>query len=127
MDVEAKRLRFPAHDEPGPTCEPGKSMDFQSQTSATALLSPPPLGEPPPPVWMQRFFLVSTVIFCLWVGLVMCVLPWLPAWTENGLVNDFPSLRWFLGTGFIRGLASGLGLLDLWIGISEAVHYRDRR
>lgn len=127
MDVEAKRLRFPAHDEPDPASQQNKSMDFQGQTSATALLTPPPVGEPPPPVWMQRFFLVSTVIFCLWVGLVLCVLPWLPAWTENGLVNDFPSLRWFLGTGFVRGLASGLGLLDLWIGISEAVHYRDRR
>ncbi|PYY18768.1 MAG: hypothetical protein DMG60_07085 [Acidobacteria bacterium] len=101
-------------------------MDSQV-TTRTALLTPPPSGEPLPPVWMQRFFLVSTVIFCLWVGLVLCVLPWLPAWTENGLVNDFPGLRWFLGTGFIRGLASGLGLLDLWIGISEAVHYRDRR
>ena len=127
MDVEAKSLRFPAHDEPDPESEQGKSMDFPGQTSATALLTPPPVGEPPPPVWMQRFFLVSTVIFCLWVGLVLCVLPWLPAWTENGLVNDFPSLRWFLGTGFVRGLATGLGLLDLWIGISEAVHYRDRR
>lgn len=102
-------------------------MNFDTKASATALLAPPKAGEPPPPVWMQRFFLVSTVIFCLWVGLVLCVLPWLPAWTENGLVNDFPGLRWFLGTGFIRGLASGLGLLDLWIGVSEAVHYRDRR
>ena len=73
-------------------------MDSQV-TTRTALLTPPPSGEPLPPVWMQRFFLVSTVIFCLWVGLVLCVLPWLPAWTENGLVNDFPGLRWFLGTG----------------------------
>jgi hypothetical protein len=123
MDVEAKSLRFPAHDAPDSASEQDRSVEMPS---ATALLTPPVSDEPPPPVWMQRFFLVSTVVFCLWVGLVLCVLPWLPAWTENGLVNDFPSLRWFLGTGFVRGLASGLGLLDLWIGISEAVHYRDR-
>lgn len=127
MDVQAKSLRFPAHDEPDPAAVQDRPVNFDTKASATALLAPPKAGEPPPPVWMQRFFLVSTVIFCLWVGLVLCVLPWLPAWTENGLVNDFPGLRWFLGTGFIRGLASGLGLLDLWIGVSEAVHYRDRR
>ncbi|PYX95494.1 MAG: hypothetical protein DMG64_20530 [Acidobacteria bacterium] len=126
MDREAKTLRFPAHDEPDSASEQDRSVASRVDTT-TALLTPPPSSEPPPPVWMQRFFLVSTVIFCLWVGLVLCVLPWLPAWTENALVNDFPGLRSFLGTGFIRGLASGLGLLDLWIGISEAVHYRDRR
>jgi hypothetical protein len=27
----------------------------------------------------------------------------------------------------MRGLVSGLGLLDIWIGVSEAVHYRDHR
>jgi hypothetical protein len=27
----------------------------------------------------------------------------------------------------VRGLISGLGLLDIWIGVSEAVHYRDHR
>jgi hypothetical protein len=29
--------------------------------------------------------------------------------------------------GFVRGAISGLGVLDLWLGISEAIHYRDRR
>ncbi len=29
--------------------------------------------------------------------------------------------------GPVRGIISGLGLLDIWIGISEAIHYRDQR
>jgi hypothetical protein len=123
MDRDAKVLKFPAHESP----EPADRIESGVHRSATALSPHPTAMEPPPPVWMQRFFLITTVIFCLWVGMILAVLPWLPAWTENALVSDFPALRWFLGTGFIRGLATGLGLLDLWIGISEAVHYRDRR
>lgn len=82
---------------------------------------------PPPPVWMQRLFLVTIVIICLWVGLVLAVLPWTAVWTDNSLVMSSPRLREVLGTGFVRGLVTGLGLIDLWIGVSEAVRYRDRR
>lgn len=127
MDSEVKILKFPSSAEPNSASEQGKSMEAQLQTPSASVLTPTPAAEPPPPIWVQRFVLVSTVIFCLWIGLVLAVLPWLPAWTENALVNDFPNLRWLLGTGFIRGLATGLGLLDLWIGISEAVQYRERR
>jgi hypothetical protein len=28
--------------------------------------------------------------------------------------------------GFVRGAVSGLGLLDIWLGVLEAVRYRDR-
>jgi hypothetical protein len=126
MDRQAKILFSP--DAGGQNSPAGKNqeVDSNSHPSTTALMSPPETSDAPPPVWIQRFFLVSTVVFCLWIGLVLAVLPWLPAWTENSVVSDFPKLRWLLGTGFIRGLTSGLGLLDLWIGVSEAVHYRDR-
>lgn len=131
MDPEAKILKYPPDRTVGPNAESEqeKPMEAQAKTSGTAVLAAPPepQREQPPPVWMQRFFLVTTVVFCLWVGFVLAVLPWQPAWTENALVNNSPSLRWFLGTGFVRGLATGLGMLDLWIGISEAIHYRDRR
>ena len=124
MDHEAKLLKFPTQgtESQHPAAEQKHGLE-QVQLAPAAASS----RTHPPPIWMQRFFLVSTVIFCLWIGLVLCVLPWLPAWTENALVRDYPGLRWVLGTGFVRGLATGLGLLDLWIGISEAVHYRDRR
>jgi hypothetical protein len=28
-------------------------------------------------------------------------------------------------SGAIRGLVSGLGILNLWIAISEAIHYKE--
>ena|SRR5436305_5305926 len=126
MDHEAKLLKFPPQGTESQHPAPEQKHGIEPPVEL-APAAPAPSHTHPQPIWLQRFFLVSTVIFCLWIGLVLCVLPWLPAWTENALVRDYPRLRWVLGTGFVRGLATGLGLLDLWIGISEAVHYRDRR
>jgi hypothetical protein len=36
-----------------------------------------------------------------------------------------PDLRQFILSGFVRGLASGVGLLDLWLGFWEAIHYHE--
>jgi hypothetical protein len=36
-----------------------------------------------------------------------------------------PNLRDFVSSGFVRGLASGLGILDLWLGFWEAIHYHE--
>jgi hypothetical protein len=123
MDPDIKLLKFPAAGTED--ANPASRQETRNKTTSSAAISAS--TEPPPPVWMQRFFLISIVIFCLWVGLVLAVLPWTPVWTENNIVIGFPRLRSLLSTGFIRGLATGLGLLDLWIGLSEAVQYRDRR
>ncbi len=83
---------------------------------------------PPAPVWLQRVSLGVLVIFCLYLGLLISVLPWWKEmWDRNPLLLAHPALRAVLIMGPVRGLISGLGLLDLWIGISELIHYRDYR
>lgn len=86
-------------------------------------------GAPPAPVWLQRVSLVVLVIFCLYLGLLLTVLPWLlkDVWDRNPFFLQHPALRMFLTRGPVRGVISGLGVLDLWIGISELIHYRDYR
>ncbi len=69
--------------------------------------------------------LIIFVVFCMEVGIMLAVLPWKQIWTSNPLVLQYPALRAFLGNHFVRGLFSGLGLIDLWIGIWEAVHYAE--
>ncbi len=82
----------------------------------------------PAPVWLQRLSLGVLVVFCLYLGLIIAVLPWWKAmWDRNPLLVHHPSLHDFLMLGPVRGLISGLGVLDLWIGISELIHYRDYR
>jgi hypothetical protein len=89
------------------------------------LVTAPPVPPPRGAIWVERAFLVVFVCFCVWIGMLLIVLPWTPAWTQNNLILHYPNLRAFLGQNFVRGLASGLGMVDVWVGIWEAVHYRE--
>jgi hypothetical protein len=80
------------------------------------------------PIWLQRLSLFVLVLFCVYLGVLVMVLPWWPkVWDQNQFIQARPQLAALLHTGAVRGLVSGLGLIDIWIGISEAVHYRDHR
>ena len=80
------------------------------------------------PVWLQRMSLFVLVLFCVYLGVLVMVLPWWPRmWDQNMFIEARPQLAHLLHNGAIRGLISGLGALDIWIGVSEAVHYREIR
>jgi len=80
------------------------------------------------PVWLQRLSLFVLVLFCVYLGVLVMILPWWSrVWDSNVLVESRPALAAFMHNGAVRGLISGLGMLDIWIGISEAIHYRDHR
>jgi hypothetical protein len=76
-------------------------------------------------IWGRRIFMVVLVLFCIELGMALVVLPWLSVWTENSLLRSYPQLRSFMAQYFVRGAFTGLGLIDIWIGVWEAVHYRD--
>jgi hypothetical protein len=76
--------------------------------------------------WLDHLALLLFVILCTVVGLWLSLLPWSLQWTDNPLLWTHPDLRTFLGYGFVRGVCSGLGLLDLWIGIREAADYFEK-
>lgn len=89
--------------------------------------APPPPIEPAP-IWLQRLSLFILVVFCIYLGVIVTALPWWTSvWDQNPVFTAFPHLAHLLRLGPVRGIISGLGLLDIWIGVSEAVHYRDHR
>ncbi|MHB1020921.1 MAG: hypothetical protein ACYC46_08830 [Acidobacteriaceae bacterium] len=99
-------------------------------TFASSSISSPSQNHPvkPAPVWLQRLSLIVLVMFCLYLGVLVMVLPWWPrVWDQNHYLLMYPRLSEFLHNGIVRGVVSGLGLVDIWIGISEAIHYRDYR
>jgi hypothetical protein len=59
------------------------------------------------------------------MGIMLVVLPWTRFWSDNTLLLRNLSLREFVLQDFVRGAVSGLGLVDIWIGIWEGVHYRE--
>jgi len=80
------------------------------------------------PIWLQRLSLFVLVLFCVYLGVLVMLMPWWPRiWDRNLFMNAHPQLSAVLHNGAVRGIISGIGLLDIWIGISEAVHYRDYR
>jgi hypothetical protein len=80
-----------------------------------------------PPVWAQRLLLVIEVAIAVWAGMLMIVLPWTRLWTENPILTGWPTIKFILCQPFLRGMISGVGLVDVWIGFSDALHYRDLR
>jgi succinate dehydrogenase/fumarate reductase cytochrome b subunit len=84
--------------------------------------------EPPVPrhvVWLHRLSLVVFVVFCIELGMLLAILPWTTVWNQNSFLGARPALKALAQSNFVRGLATGIGLVDIWIGIWEAVHYRD--
>jgi hypothetical protein len=62
----------------------------------------------------------------MYIGLAVCVFPWWPAlWDKNPWFLQFPTLGVYAASGVVRGLVSGLGLLNLWIAFRDAIQHRD--
>ncbi len=78
-------------------------------------------------LWLHRFTVLIFGFVCVVVGVLLVILPWRPEWTDNRLLMAYPGLRAFVANGFVRGICSGLGLLDIWIGFSEALHYHEEK
>jgi hypothetical protein len=76
-------------------------------------------------LWLWRIRALLFVTVCATFGVLLVILPWTPKWTDNPLLLMHPDLRSFVSSGFFRGLASGLGVLDLWLGFWEAIHYHE--
>lgn len=76
-------------------------------------------------LWLHRVTVLLFVFVCAVVGVLLVILPWRPEWTDNRLLLTYPSLRILVANGFVRGICSGLGMLDIWIGFWEAIHYHE--
>jgi hypothetical protein len=82
----------------------------------------------PAPVWLQRMSLIVLVLFCFYIGGLLTILPWSPRYFDsNAWLLAHPTVGNFLGKSWMRGVLSGIGLIDIWIGVSELLHYRDYR
>ena len=121
-------------DPPLLSSHPSKQPEPAPPEAATpaALLDPPEQPAPPPSpggvqLWMHRISVFLFVLISAVAGVLLIILPWTPEWTDNYLLLSYPSLRTVVAHGFFRGVCSGLGLLDIWIGFWEALHYHEQQ
>jgi hypothetical protein len=71
---------------------------------------------------MNRLLSVASIFFCLEIGLFLIIIPWSELWESNYLLNYAPGLRpAVLHTSFRAGVTV-LGVIDIFIGLSELRH-----
>lgn len=76
-------------------------------------------------VWLRRLGVLLFVFICATIGVMLMIVPWRPEWSENPLLLSYPALHDLVASGFTRGLVTGLGLLNVWIGFWEALQYHE--
>lgn len=75
--------------------------------------------------WLRRVGVLLFVFLCATLGVMLMILPWRPEWADNHLLSRYPALLSFFASGFTRGVCTGLGVLNVWIGFWEAIQYRE--
>jgi hypothetical protein len=95
------------------------------------LASPQPPIAAPAPIpprhgrWLLRADLFLRVIVRLYLGMILIFLPWTHLWTYNRFFLYFAPVARLTASGAVRGLVSGLGLLNLWIALFDAIRYKE--
>ena len=78
------------------------------------------------PRWLERIELLLRVMLRMYIGLAICYAPWSHTfWDQNPIFLQFPTLGNIAANGAVRGIISGLGLLNLWIAFQDAIRHRD--
>jgi len=72
----------------------------------------------------ERFRRVLAILFCVEVGLFLLLAPWSEIWGRNSLVTYVPAFGPVYLSYYFRGAVSGLGLINLWLGLAQAWNLR---
>ena len=71
---------------------------------------------------MNRVIAVAFILFCFEIGLFLIFVPWSSLWEHNVLLLYLP-LRSLLLNNFVGGAVSGLGVVDLFLGLGELTQF----
>lgn len=87
---------------------------------------PPPAAPPPSKPagfvrWHRRVLAFCLIIFAFELGLFLLVFPWLKSWELSWVPVHSPHLAKLWMSRYFRGAISGLGLLNIYIAVAEAV------
>ncbi|HKD62207.1 MAG TPA: hypothetical protein VKB47_17220 [Terracidiphilus sp.] len=78
------------------------------------------------PHWLVRTELYLRVLLRMYIGLAICYAPWSQLfWDQNPIFVQFPTIAIYAANGAVRGIISGLGLLNIWIAVQDAIRHRN--
>ena len=67
---------------------------------------------------MNRILSAFLVVALCIMGAILFYLPWTGIWEQNYFLAHFPSLMHILLHPSVRGLVSGLGILDIFFAVT---------
>lgn len=79
-----------------------------------------------------KLTLVFFILICFEIGILLVILPWVPSpsWSENYLLVlaadkiHWPWLALAMKSGYTRGAVTGLGLLNILLGVWEIINFK---
>ncbi len=95
-----------------------------SEPPVPAAQLPPPEPSPAPEGyrWFHRFTAVVFATLCLEIGFFLLVFPWTDYATHFAAFR--PDWRIFWDNAYVRGAISGVGLVNLYIAVTEIIRLR---
>lgn len=72
----------------------------------------------------DRQWFILYVVVCIEVGIFLALVPWAAVWERNYFLEAYPSLRPILLAPALRGAVSGLGIANVFVGLSEVMGRR---
>jgi|SRR5215471_4556897 len=80
-----------------------------------------------------KLTIVFFILICFEIGILLVILPWVPtpSWNENYLLvlaadkMHWPWLALAMKSGYARGAVTGLGLLNILLGVWEIINFRN--
>ncbi|HSB08562.1 MAG TPA: hypothetical protein VLM38_03550 [Blastocatellia bacterium] len=79
-----------------------------------------------------KLTIVFFILICFEIGILLVILPWIPSpsWNENYLLvlaadrMHWPWLALAMKSGFARGAVTGLGVLNIMLGVWEIINFK---
>ena len=73
---------------------------------------------------VSKILVIVFIFFCFELGLFLLIFPWSQYWDNNLFLNYAPFLREWVLSNYFRGAVSGLGIVDIGIGMFESMHFK---
>ena len=78
-----------------------------------------------------KLTIIFFILICFEIGALLIILPWVqrPSWSENYLLVmaadhlHWPSLALAMKSSYVRGAVTGLGVVNIVIGLWEAANF----
>ena len=79
-----------------------------------------------------KLTIVFFILICFEIGILLVILPWVPSpsWSENYLLVlaadkiHWPWLALAVKSGYTRGAVTGLGVLNILLGVWEIINFK---